>query len=366
MSDNTQLNAPTSTGDVISTDDLGTAKVQNTKVVFGADGTMTRVTPGTPLPVDPSGVTSPVSAAALPLPANAAQETGGNLAAILAKLISSPATSANQATEIAGLAAILTQLQSLLSVAVSNFPGTQPVSGTLTVQQATGSNLHVVVDSGVITSITNALPAGTNVIGHVIVDSITGSIAITAASLPLPANAAQETGGNLAAIKSDTDKIPSQGQALAAASMPVVLTAIQQAALTPPAAITNYANEAGGNLAAIKADTDKIPSQGQAAMAASTPVVIASNQSSIPVTVGNFPATQPVSDTAVVVDSDTNYTEGSQSNLTVTASGKLRIKWDDEQRRNQELMLIEIQKQTLVQMFINEPYSGSRYGVEIR
>lgn len=54
---------------------------------------------------------------------------------------------------------------------------------------------------------------------------------------------ALETGGNLAAIKTDVDKIPSQGQALAAASTPVVLTAAQITTLTPPAAITGFATE---------------------------------------------------------------------------------------------------------------------------
>jgi len=45
---------------------------------------------------------------------------------------------------------------------------------TVTVTQATGTNLHTVVDSGTltaVTAITNALPAGTNVIGHVINDA---------------------------------------------------------------------------------------------------------------------------------------------------------------------------------------------------
>jgi len=60
---------------------------------------------------------------------------------------------------------------------------TQPISGTVTATQATGTNLHTVVDSGTITTvsavttITDALPAGTNVIGHVIVDS--GTVAAT-------------------------------------------------------------------------------------------------------------------------------------------------------------------------------------------
>lgn len=44
------------------------------------------------------------------------------------------------------------------------------------------------------------------------------------------------------------------GQQLAAASVPVVLTAAQLTTLTPPAAITNYANETGGNLAQIVTD----------------------------------------------------------------------------------------------------------------
>lgn len=42
------------------------------------------VVSNTPLTVDGSGVTQPISAVSLPLPNNAAQETGGNLAALTA------------------------------------------------------------------------------------------------------------------------------------------------------------------------------------------------------------------------------------------------------------------------------------------
>lgn len=97
--------------------------------------------------------------------------------------------------------------------------------------------------------------------------------------------------GNLASIKAKTDNIPSQGQALAAASLPVVLPAAQITTLTPPAAITNFANETGGNLASIKTNTDKIPALGQATMTASTPVVISSNQTNVPVTANDVTAT---------------------------------------------------------------------------
>jgi hypothetical protein len=54
--------------------------------------------------------------------------------------------------------------------------------------------------------------------------------------------------------------------------------------------------ETAGN-ASLSSIDGKTPTVGQKAMAASSPVVIASDQSSIAVTVGNFPATQPVSGT---------------------------------------------------------------------
>jgi hypothetical protein len=77
--------------------------------------------------------------------------------------------------------------------------------------------------------------------------------------------------GHLATIAGDTtsidDKTPALGQALAAASVPVVLTADQLATITPPAAITGFATEAKQ---------------------------LSDNHN---VTVSNFPATQPVSGT---------------------------------------------------------------------
>lgn len=48
----------------------------------------------------------------------------------------------------------------------------------------------------------------------------------------------------LDSIQSGTDKIPALGQALAAGSVPVVMTASQLTTLTPPAAITGYATSA--------------------------------------------------------------------------------------------------------------------------
>jgi hypothetical protein len=76
--------------------------------------------------------------------------------------------------------------------AVIDSGSTTAVTGNVTVVQGTGTNLHTVIDSGTlttvstvtaVTAITNALPAGSNVIGHVITDSgsttaVTGSVAV--------------------------------------------------------------------------------------------------------------------------------------------------------------------------------------------
>jgi hypothetical protein len=85
------------------------------------------------------------------------------------------------------------------------------------------------------------------------VNLLNASIAVTAASLPLPTGAATsalQSSGNTSLNSIDT-KTPALGQALSAASVPVVLPAAQITALTPPAAITGFALETGGNLATI-------------------------------------------------------------------------------------------------------------------
>jgi len=92
----------------------------------------------------------------------------------------------------------------------------------------------------------------------VVISSANGAIAttstdtvITSSVLPTgAATAARQDTGNTSVGSIDT-KTPALGQALAAASVPVVLTAAQVTTLTPPAAITNYALETGGNLAAL-------------------------------------------------------------------------------------------------------------------
>ena len=103
---------------------------------------------------------------------------------------------------------------------------------------------------------------------------VSGTVTVDTSAL---ATSAKQDTGNTSVASIDT-KTPALGQALAAASVPVILPAATITTLTPPAAITNYASETGGNLAAIKAKTDNIPALGQALAAASVPVVLTAAQ----------------------------------------------------------------------------------------
>ncbi len=164
-----------------------------------------------------------------------------------------------------------------------------------------------------LTNIDNKTPAlgqaVMTVSSPVVIASDQSPIPTTVSSFPLPSGAStsdlQTIGNN--SLNSIDSKTPALGQALAAASTPIVLTAAQLTTLTPFSSVTanagsnlntsSLALESGGNLATVaskdfatqatlaqvKIDTDKIPSQGQALSASSTPVVLASDQSTVSV-----------------------------------------------------------------------------------
>lgn len=104
-------------------------------------------------------------------------------------------------------------------------------------QAVPGSSLPVVLPADQITSLAApVLGAGANAIGSVSVSNFPATQPVSAASLPLPtgaSTAANQGTGNTSLASIDT-KTPALGQALAAASRPVVLTAIQAASLAAP------------------------------------------------------------------------------------------------------------------------------------
>lgn len=122
------------------------------------------------------------------------------------------------------------------------------------------ANLLLVTTSGLST---DADAGASYIVFH---DGSNDVLMSSAAPLPVVAAATDallgtidaDTGAIATSAASIDGKTPALGQALAAASVPVVLTAAQLSTLTPPAAITGFALESGGNLAAIATDAAAI------------------------------------------------------------------------------------------------------------
>jgi hypothetical protein len=128
-----------------------TTKLCTGFVIMDSTGTE-KATSGNPVRTDPTGTTTqPVSATSLPLPPNAATETGGNLAGLKSDFDSY--TGAPGSTACASDTASCSQNQQLqrllqrLSTIVTAL-GSPLQAGSVTVVQPTGTNLHIGCDSG--------------------------------------------------------------------------------------------------------------------------------------------------------------------------------------------------------------------------
>lgn len=233
-----------------------TLSALNTKVPSNLTVTATR------LLVDGSGVTQPISAASLPLPTGAATET--TLAAINTK---TPAL--GQALMAASTPVVIASNQSAVPISAASLP---LPTGAAT--ESTLSTLNGKVPSNLTVTATRLLVDGSGV-----------TQPISAVSLPLPTGAATET--TLSALNT---KVP--------ANLTVTATRllVDGSGVTQPISAASLPLPTGAatetTLAAINTKT---PALGQAVMASSVPVVIASNQSALPVTGTFFQATQPIS-----------------------------------------------------------------------
>ena len=171
--------------------------------------------------------------------------------------------------------------------------GTNPVT-SFTVTQATGSNLHVVVD------------AGSAVIGHVIMDSgsttaVTGNVTVV-----------QPTGTNLHVVVDGSVAVTGTfwqaTQPISAASLPL------------PTGASTSALQTTGNSSLSSID-GKLNSLGQKTMAGSVPVVLASDQSAITVSSGIAAQTGAVCDYATA----SSVAGGSTSNHDYTVTTSMKV-----------------------------------------
>ena len=150
MADNVELNAGTG-GAVVKTDDDGTAHWQYVKVAFGADNTQTRVTSSVGLPVSDAGGSLTVDNGGT-FAVQAAQSGTWNVNNVSGtiSLPTGAATAAKQpALGTAGSASTdVISVQGIASMTALTVDGsgvTQPVSGTVTVQDGGGA---LTVDNG--------------------------------------------------------------------------------------------------------------------------------------------------------------------------------------------------------------------------
>lgn len=154
------------------------------------------------LRVDGSGVTQPISASTLPLPTGAATE------ASLAKLTLAQGSTTSGQTGALILGAVSTaaptyttaqsnplSLTTAGALRVDASGTTQPVSGTVTVVQPTGTNLHVVVDS-------SALPSGASTSAL----QTTGNASLSSIDGKLPSTLGQKTSANSLAVVIASDQ----------------------------------------------------------------------------------------------------------------------------------------------------------------
>jgi|GEM_PF-3902085 len=107
---------------------------------------------------------------------------------------------------------------------------------------------------------------------------VSGTITANVGTVGTLATANKQDTGNTSIASVDT-KTPALGQALAAASVPVILPSATITTLTPPAAISGFATETTlGTRLAEATFTTRIPVQGQALAASSIPVVLTAAQ----------------------------------------------------------------------------------------
>jgi hypothetical protein len=237
-----------------------------------------RTTAGTPFAVRPSDGSAFISPAL----------ESGNLAGIktdLDTLNSTVSTAANQATEITALGTLHTDSAAILAKIIAA-PATAAA-------QTTAQTSFTSID-GKTPALGQALAAASSPVVLTAIQIAQLAQDRTTAAAPVAVRPSDGSafiapaleGGNLATLATN---LPAKGQALAAASTPVVLTAIQVAQLAQdrttaasPAAVRQSDGSAfiapaleGGNLSTLATN---LPAKGQALAAASMPVVLTAIQ----------------------------------------------------------------------------------------
>lgn len=197
---------PDSTGKKVDTAEVvvGGQTVERQRIVVSDPSALNpdvRPTATGALPVDGSGVTQPVSGIVAVSNLPGTQPVSGTVA-----VSNFPATQPISGTVAVSGTVTVDASGHTVPVSGTFFQATQPISGTVTANVGTTNGLAL--DATVsATQPRDVTDRSGRLLGHVTVDSGSVSVSnfpatqpVSAVSLPLPSNAAQEAGGNLSAI----------------------------------------------------------------------------------------------------------------------------------------------------------------------
>lgn len=174
------LGDPTNVSNLALVSATGALKVDNSAVTQPVSGTFFQA-------IQPVSGTISVTGFANPLPVTLASTTITNTVAENLAQLGGAAVSLGSKTSANSIPVVLASDEAALPVTGTFFQATQPISGTVGV---------------------NNFPATQPVSGTVAVSNFPASQPVSAITLPLPSNAAQETGGNLAVLTSLTRNDP--------------------------------------------------------------------------------------------------------------------------------------------------------------
>lgn len=194
------------------------------------------------------GGTVAVSAASLPLPTSAATEAtlGTRLSEsdFDAKAGSLTETAPATDTASSGLNGRLQRIAQRLSSLIALLPASLGGNGGLKIEGVSGGQAVPVSAASL------PLPSGAATSANQQTDALTDTqlrataVPVSMSAVPTGASTAANQATEIASLASIDTKTPALGQAVAGASVPVVLPAAQITTLTPPAAITGFLTEA--------------------------------------------------------------------------------------------------------------------------
>lgn len=226
MADNVAITAGTGTS--VATDDVGGVHFQRMKLVDGTADSSEAI------PGDAThGLDVDVTRSALPTGAS----TLAKQDSILAELQLKADLTETQPVSLASVPSHAVTNEGTFAVQPTTADGADTTMGAKADAKSTATDTTPISVVSILKQISASVQAPPS-------HAVSGTVTANAGTDLNTSALALESGGNLASIKAKTDNIPALGQALASASVPVILPSATITTLTPPAAITGFATSA--------------------------------------------------------------------------------------------------------------------------